>query len=71
MDDVKGPNVLDYNFLFRNHNLKSFHTKSGLAKRAEQLGKIIKQDMKNIDSFIARWHEIYKPLTTTWQGEKL
>lgn len=68
IDDIKGPPILDYNHMFRNHKLKSYYTKSGLQKRAEELGKIIESDLSNIDSFVKRWHEIHQPLTTSWEG---
>src|SRR6218665_844379 len=54
--------------MFRDHNIKSYYTKSGLEKRASDLGKIIETDLSNIDRFVKRWHEIYQPLTTTWEG---
>jgi hypothetical protein len=67
-DDTKGPPILNYNFWFGNHKLGSYHTKAGLSKRAEELGKIIETDLSNIDSFVKRWHEIHQPLTTSWEG---
>lgn len=67
-DDVVGPPILNYQFMFRNHKLKSYNSKTGLAKRAEQLGKIIESDLSNIDRFVKRWHEIHKPMETTWEG---
>jgi hypothetical protein len=67
-DDIKGPPILDYNYMFRNHKIKSYYTKSGLEKRAEELGKIIEKDLNNIDKFITRWHELHQPITTTWEG---
>jgi len=69
IDDIKGPPILDYNHMFRNHKIKSYHTKSGLDKRAEELGKIIERDLSNIDHFVKRWHEIHKPMLTTWDGK--
>lgn len=68
VDDIKGPPILDYNHMFRNHKIKSYHTRIGLEKRAEELGRIIESDLTNIDSFVKRWHEIHQPLTTTWEG---
>jgi hypothetical protein len=67
-DDIKGPPILSYNFMFRNHKIKSYYTKVGLAKRANQLGEIIEKDMNEIDSFVKRWYEIHKPLATSWEG---
>jgi len=67
-DDIKGAPILNYNYMFRDHNIKSYYTKSRLEKRASDLGKIIETDLSNIDRFVKRWHEIYQPLTTTWEG---
>ncbi len=67
-DDIKGPPILNYNFWFGQHKLGSYHTKAGLANRAEELGKIIESDLNNIDHFVKRWHEIHKPMLTTWEG---
>lgn len=68
MDDIKGPPLLNYHFWFRNHKLRSYHTKVGLAKRAEELGEIIQEDLNNIDYFVMRWHEINPLLKTTYEG---
>ncbi len=67
-DDISGPAILSYDYLFRNHGLRSYYTKAGLARRAHQLGKIIAYDLDNIDRYVKRWHEIHTPLLTTWQG---
>ena len=33
------------------------------------MGSLIEKDMRNIDSFVKRWHELHTPLVTTWEGE--
>jgi hypothetical protein len=71
IDDIKGPPILDYNHMFRSHKIKSYYTKSGLEKRADELAKIIESDLNNIDSFISRWHELHQPMVTSWDGFKI
>ncbi|MFD2247112.1 hypothetical protein [Pontibacter ruber] len=68
IDDIKGPPLFDYNFMFRKHKIGSFYTKSGLDKRIKQLRKIIEKDLDNIEHFVERWHEMHEPLVTTWEG---
>ncbi len=60
-DDISGPPILSYDYLFRNHKLKSYYTRSGLARRAQQFGKILADDLNNIDGYVKRWHDIHKP----------
>jgi hypothetical protein len=67
-DDIAGPPILNYNYMFRNHKIKSYHTKAGLEKRSEELGKIIERDLNGIDNFVKRWHELHSAITTTWDG---
>lgn len=59
-DDVKG---------VKNHKIYSYYTANGLKKRATQLGNRIEKDLTNIDHFIKRWHEKFKPNKTNWEGE--
>lgn len=66
-DDYKGPPLL-YMLFLPEHKIKSFHSKNGLEKRAEELGILIEQDLMNIDSFVNRWHELHKPNLTDWEG---
>lgn len=68
-DDIVGPPILSYNYMFKNHKLKSYYTKTGLMKRAEELGKIIHDDLNDIDNFVKRWHKIHQPLKTSWEGK--
>lgn len=67
-DDIVGPPILNRDYMFRNHKLKAYYTKPGLAKRADELEKIIARDLNNIEYFIKRWNEIHKPMVTTWEG---
>ncbi len=68
LDDIQGPPLFDYNFIFRKHKIGSYFTKSGLGKRLKQLSKIIERDSDNIEHFIERWQEMHEPLVTTREG---
>lgn len=70
-DDVKGAPIFDFNFMFRNHKIYSYYTANGLKRRATQLGNRIEKDLTNIDQFIKRWHEKYKPNKTDWEGQPI
>jgi hypothetical protein len=70
-DDVKGAPILDFNFMFRNHKIYSYYTANGLKKRATRLGNRIEKDLTNIDQFIKRWHEKFKPSKTDWEGQPI
>jgi hypothetical protein len=70
-DDVKGPPLFDFNFMFRNHKIYSYYTANGLKKRVIQLGNRIEKDLTNIDQFIKRWHEKYKPNKTDREGQPI
>lgn len=62
------PNSISKMRLRWNHKIKSYHTKRGLARRAERLEKIIASDLGDIDYFVKRWHEKHRVATTTWEG---
>ncbi|MGC3943795.1 MAG: hypothetical protein QM762_04510 [Chryseolinea sp.] len=68
-DDIKGIALFSYDFRAQNHKLKSYFTKSGFERRANDLGNHIEKDLRNIDSFVRRWHELHKPMVTTWEGQ--
>lgn len=53
---------------FPEHKIKSFYSKSGLEKRTEELGRLIEQDLMNIDSFVKRWHELHQANIVDWEG---
>jgi hypothetical protein len=64
-DDIIGPPI--FRFPYSNgHRLKSFYTKDGLTKNIDKLRRIIENDLNDIDKFVTRWHELHKPLTTSW-----
>jgi hypothetical protein len=67
-DDIAGPPILSYDYLFRNHNLGTYYTRSGLKRRVNQLAGIIATDLDNIDHYVKRWHELHTPFITTWRG---
>jgi len=68
----------DYHFIpiitplfYIRHKLSPYYTKNGYEKRIQELGVLIEKDMKNIDSFVKRWHELHTPIKTTWDGVKI
>lgn len=67
-DDIKGPPLLSYDFWFKQHKLSGYYTRSGLTSRANELGKLLETDLENIDHFVRRWHELHRPLVTSWEG---
>ncbi len=67
LDEYKGP-PLFYMFFLPEHKIARYYTKSGYKSRLEQLKKLIKSDMESIDEFIKRWHELFKPTITDWEG---
>jgi hypothetical protein len=70
-DDVRGAPLFNFDFMFRNHKIYSYFTANGLKRRATQLGDRIEKDLTNIDLFIKRWHEKYKPNKTDWEGQAI
>jgi hypothetical protein len=69
-DDIKGPPLFNLGYM-NGHKLKLFYTKGGLVKRSKRLTTIIETDINNIEFFVNRWNELYKPITTSWTGNKL
>ena len=67
-DDYKGPPIF-YMLFCPEYKLGSYVTKSGFERQVKKLGSLIEKDMRNIDSFVKRWHELHTPLVTTWEGE--
>jgi len=41
----------------------SYYTKSGYETMLKRLKILIQSDMKNINKFIKRWHELHSPNT--------
>jgi hypothetical protein len=69
-DDYKGPPIF-YMLFCKEHKLGRYLTKSGLESRVKELGDLIEEDMKDIDRFVIRWHELHKPLKTDWEGKRV
>ena len=69
--DIKGMPLFDYHFMFGGHRIKSFNSESGLERRVNQLSRLIKKDLMNIDYFVKRWYEIHQLNVTDWQGNQL
>ncbi len=70
-DDIKGVPLFSYDFMFGGHKLKSFSNEKTLERRREELSNLLEKDLSNIDSFIKRWHELYKPNVTDWEGNRI
>lgn len=66
VDDFKGIPL----FNFVEHRLKPFFSQNGLEKRVKELGVLIEKDLKNIDSFIEKWHGLHPLNLTDWEGNK-
>jgi hypothetical protein len=69
VDDFKGIPLFNFDFIFRNHKLKSPLTKWGFNRNQKRLKRILKADLKNFEKYIDRWNNLYKPLMTTVEGE--
>lgn len=70
MDDKQGPPI--FRLLFgEEHRLGSYFTRGGFERRAKELSLLIEKDMKGIDAFIGRWHQIHKPKDVDWTGHAL
>lgn len=70
-DDIKGIPLLDYNYIFGGHKIRSYHTKTGYDRQIRGFSKRIEQDLMNIDSFVKRWHEMHQPNIVDWEGNSL
>jgi len=71
VDDIKGMPLFDYHFMFGGHKIKSYNSENGLKKRINQLRRLIKKDLMNIDYFVERWHDIHQLNVTDWEGNKV
>ncbi|SFU44811.1 hypothetical protein SAMN04487941_0821 [Pontibacter akesuensis] len=72
VDDIKGPPILDSDFMFREHKIGSYYSKYGFSKRVKQLKRIIETDLNNIENFVQRWYKMHKrPIVTTWEGHQI
>ena len=61
-DDYKGPPIF-YMIFLPEHKIGSYYTKSGYETKLKKLKILIQSDMKNINEFIKRWHELHSPNT--------
>ena len=59
-DDYKGPPIF-YMIFLPEHKIGNYYTKSGYETKLKKLNILIQSDMKNIDKFIKRWHELHEP----------
>jgi len=66
-DDYKGP-PLFYMFFLPEHKLGKFYSKNGYKSEVAKLTKLIQSDMENINAFVERWHKIFVPKKTDWNG---
>jgi hypothetical protein len=48
-------------FFLSEHKIGSYYTKSGYETKLKKLRILIQSDMKNINKFIKRWHELHNP----------
>jgi hypothetical protein len=69
-DEYNGP-PLFYMLFLPQHKLGNYFTKDGYKSEIEKFKSLIKNDMENIDRFIKRWHELYKPNLTDWEGNNV
>ena len=69
-DDYKGI-PLFYMLFGKEHKVGRHLSKSGFNSRVKQLSELVAYDMTHIDAFIKRWHQMYQPMRTTWQGHQL
>lgn len=67
IDDFKGMPL----FRTVDHKIKPFYTERGYRRRVEQLRQLIGNDLDNIDHFVNRWYELYRPMITNWQGKAI
>jgi len=70
-NDIKGMPLLDYNYMFGGHKIRSYHTKVGFTQRVKELGNRIEKDLTNINDFVKRWHKLHKPNVVDWEGNKI
>jgi hypothetical protein len=69
-DDIKGPPIFNLNYISR-HKLKRFFTMDGLTRSIKLLTETIEADLKDINHFVKRWHELHYPMTTNWTGKRI
>jgi hypothetical protein len=65
LDEYEGPPI--FHMFSPEYKIGRYFTKSGYEAELRELKKLIKSDMENIDRFVERWHELYKPSHTDWK----
>lgn len=68
LDDLPKCNAIKFIFAINRYKLKRFITHSGYMRRQKKVEKLLKRDFENIDQKIAIWHQLHKPMKTTWEG---
>jgi hypothetical protein len=53
------------------HKVRFYFSKTGLNHRLDQLGKLIENDLINVDRFVHRWMQENSPLVTDWEGRAI
>ncbi|WP_126972909.1 hypothetical protein [Gynurincola endophyticus] len=69
-DEYKVPPLILILFLPKYKISRSLCSYSSNGK-VKKITNLIKGDMANIDFFIKRWHELYKPVITNWEGVRI
>ncbi len=70
LDDYKGI-PLFYMLFGKEHKVGWYFSRSGFGRRVKQLSELVAYDMTHIGAFIERWHQMYQPMKTTWQGHPI
>lgn len=66
-DEYKGPPL--FRILFcPEYIIGKSCSKTGFDKKLKKLAELIKKDMKNIDYFVKKWHELHQMNQTDWEG---
>ncbi|PIB26256.1 hypothetical protein [Maribacter sp. 4G9] len=60
---------LFYMLFLPEHKIGRYFTKNGFNKRLKELSELVLKDMRNIDFYIAKWKEKYKPKTVNWKSD--
>jgi hypothetical protein len=69
VNDFKGMPLVNYDFWFKNHKLKSYFTKNGFDKSVKKLSNRIERDLTDFDKYVSRWFKLHNPMPTTIEGK--
>ena len=69
VNDFKGVPLFNFDFMFRNHKLRSSFTKWGFNRNSKKLEKRIIADFNNFEKYVGRWNNLFEPLKTSVEGE--